>query len=71
VGAYSAPPNPSWILGALLLREGEKRRGGKREGAVRGGKGGDAQGLVDTLMFQILTNADNHHHRCSAGGGRS
>ena len=47
--AYSAPKPTSWILGALLLREEEGRRGrgptsnkggwGGREGEVREGKG--------------------------------
>jgi len=44
---YSAPP--SWILGALLLREGKgKERGGGKKRERRGREGRGPQGLVDT-----------------------
>jgi len=45
-GAQCSPSPPSWILGALLLREGRgKKRMGEKGGALRGVRmGGDGKG---------------------------
>jgi len=50
-----SPRPSSWILGALLLREGE-REGRGRKGKGRKGRDGTPKGLVDTPMLQILKN---------------
>jgi len=62
-GKLTALPRfPSWILGALLLREGREGEGGEGRGGEEGeweekreGRKG-FQGLVHTPMFQILKN---------------